>query len=72
MVLYEPVPDEALEHSSFSPNAGLIENPFVKKTLVSIKAAASERKKDDSLRRTSWDKEETVFILSWNSSANNT
>lgn len=46
----EPVPAEALEHASFSPNAGRSENPFVKKTPVSIKAAASERKKGDSLR----------------------
>lgn len=72
MVLYKPMPDEMLEHSSFSPNAGQLDNPFVKKTLVSAKAAASERKKGDSLRRTSWDKEEIVFILSWNSSASNT
>lgn len=50
MVLYEPVPDEALEHSNSLPAlACLIEKLFVKKTSVSIKA---ERKKDGSLRRT--------------------
>lgn len=43
--MYGPVPAD-LEHASFSPNAG----PSDKKTPVSIKAAASERKKGDSLR----------------------
>jgi len=63
MVWYEPTPDEVLEGSSFSPNAGLAENPFVKETLVPIEAAASERKKGDSLRRTSRGKEEPIFVL---------
>lgn len=72
MVLYEPVPNEVSEHFSFSPNAGLIENPFAKKTLLSIKVTAFERKKGDTLRRTSWNNEEIILNLSWNSSANNT
>lgn len=53
MVLCETMPDEVLVHSSFSPSAGLIDNPFAKKTLLSIKATASERKKGDSLTRPS-------------------
>lgn len=44
---------EVLEHPSFSPNAGLIDNPVVKKTLVPVKSVASEREEGDSLRRTS-------------------
>lgn len=53
-VLCEPMPDEALEHSSYLPAlACLIEKLFVKKTPVGIKTAASGRKKGGFLRRTS-------------------
>lgn len=50
-LLCEPVPDEALQHSSSSPAlACLIEKLFAKETPIGINAAASERKKGDFLR----------------------